>query len=211
MRNLLAVALLSVSACQCLEPVGECSGTRCATDAGKTDGGSGDGGPGDSGTLDAGFFPDGGVFDSGFFPSDGGACELWDGRGVGKCAAVTGYVFQGTSCQGQCVLYPISTPGIFKTLSECAGCGCDTSKLVATPAATFGPGMYCDQLDVRLSATWLLEEAFPGVDAGCIPVGSTSSDCTVWRRQLGDAGYARACAATLLPGVTQVRCLTFLP
>ena len=44
-------------------------------------------------------------------------------------------------------------------------------------------------------------EAFPGLDAGCLPVGMVDFACTLWSTDagataLGDAGYALACAAS---------------
>lgn len=198
MRRLLLVWLLAVPACQCLEPVAECHSAHCFPQA---DGGADAGAP-DAGGLDAGNGVDAGALVE---------CALWDGGGVGECAAVTGYVFQGTVCHGECVSMPIVTPGIYPSLPQCLECGCDRAKFTSVPpGGVFGPQLFCDQVLVFLSATWLLDEAFPGIDAGCQPLGATGFQCTVWQGLLGDAGFARACASTLLPGVTEVQCRVFI-
>jgi hypothetical protein len=202
MRWLAALWLVLILAggCQCLVPVEQCAGADCldggadAGDAGAPDGGAGGSEP------DAGPMPDAGPFD----------CGVWDGGGVGKCAAVTGYVFDGTVCRGDCVLYPISSPGVFPSAAACVdSCAlpfCNTSLLAAVLPQTFAPAMYCDDLQVSTSLPWLVEEAFPELDAGCLAqTGPTT--CTLLRTQiLGDAGYVEACAATLLPETTQVIC-----
>jgi hypothetical protein len=144
-------------------------------------------------------------------------CEPWDGGGVGKCAALTGYVFTGRSCEGNCVEYPIVTAGVFPTLSACAGeCSvsgfCITSLLGAAPTGgPIAPSSYCDDVVVRTDLPRLIAEAFPGLDAGCHPVGATEFECTLWNGALGDAGYARACAATLVPRTLSVQCRVWFP
>src|SRR4051812_45817738 len=108
-RLWMPLTVLALSGCQCFVPVDECRGGKCfAKDAG-SDGGS-----------DGGVVP---VTDAGT-----NACALWDGGGVGKCAAVTGYVATATECRGDCVTYPLSAPGLFPNLPACIGCGCDPAK-----------------------------------------------------------------------------------
>ena len=206
-RALLLFAVLAGPACQCFEPVEEsCLGSGCPT---TEVGGGGDAGLPDAGHADAGQ-PDAG--------SDGGewACEPWDGGGVGKCAALTGYVFSGNACHGDCVEYPIVTAGVFPTLSACAGqCSaqgfCVTSMIETRPlGGVVGPGSYCDDLVVGTNLARLIVDAFPGVDAGCRPTGAIASECTIWNGALGDAGYARACAATLVPRTQYVECRVYV-
>ena len=200
------------SGCNCFVPVEECVGIRCFRfpDGGLRDGGGRDSGVNDGGARDGG--ASGSGTDAG--RNDAGtpaACAGWDGGGVGLCAALTGYVQTGKVCRGDCVQYPIVTPGVYPTLGECAACGCDTAKLKAAPVQPFGPEMYCDDLFVDTSLPRLLGEAFPGYDGGCQAIGSIDFRCTLTRHQtLGDAGYARACAATQVPYVTEVRCLVYL-
>ena len=145
---------------------------------------------------------------------------MWDGGGVGECAAITGYVRTATECSGQCVLFPIATAGVFPDLSACVACGCDPSKirvpgLVGKPVV--GPGDYCGALVAMTTLPRLLDEAFPGYDGGCYPVAAAAWACTLlapsshgdagWSVFLDDAGYARTCAATLVPRVTEVQCV----
>jgi len=156
---------------------------------------------------------DAGKTDGGLSGGDGGfsVCGLWDGGGVGKCAAITGYVQLEKTCRGECVLYPISTPGVYPTLGSCVSCGCDVTKLSSKPAQIFGPQMFCDVVNVKTTLPRLLEEAFPGFDGGCVPIGALDYECRLLGMQvLGDAGYARSCAATLVPYVEDVRCLVFI-
>lgn len=210
----LAAAILIGVGCQCLEPVAECGALDC------TDAGVGDGGARDAGASDAGSRPDAGPSDAGRLDAgtfDGGpfTCDVWDGGGVGRCAAITGYIFHGTTCEGACVLKPLSAPGLHDDLPSCAACGCDRSKLVAIPPLTqpFGPDTVCDDLLAVTNLPRLLSVAFPGydTDAGCRPIGSVDWSCLLWRHQLGPEGFARACAATLVPRVSQVRCMVYLP
>ena len=198
MKAALLLGLLALSGCNCFVPVVECTGNRCHRDAGSDAG------------LDAG--RDAGAVDSGFTPTDGGqiACALWDGGGVGKCAAITGYVATATECLGECVFFPIQSAGVFPTLAECVGCGCDVAKFTAVPPQPITPATYCDDLFVKTSIPRLLDEAFPGYDGGCQALGPTQWVCTLWQRDLGDAGYARACAATLVPRVTEVQCMVYV-
>ncbi len=200
-RFLLLVCLFAVSGCNCFVPVEECVGIRCTRlpDGGRRDGG-----------VDAGRTDGGPRLDAGAAV----ACAVWDGGGVGKCAAITGYVWVGTSCQGECVLYPISTPGVYATLAECVSCGCDATKFKTNPPGQpVGPGTYCDVLSAVTTLPRLISEAFStgdgGYDAGCAPFGAVEFECPVWTRTLGDAGYARGCAATLVPYVSEVRCRIF--
>jgi hypothetical protein len=204
----LSLAVLLVGGCQCLVPVEQCAGADCldagGTDAGEPDAAVPDGGGG-GGAPDAGPTPDAGPFD----------CGIWDGGNVGKCAAVTGYVFDGTVCRGECVLYPITSAGVFPSVADCVdACAlpyCNASLLAAVLPQPFVPGAYCDDLQVSTSLPWLVEEAFPELDAGCLAqTGATT--CTLLRSQvLGDAGYLEACAATLLPETTQVICHLYGP
>jgi hypothetical protein len=193
--TLFACALLG--ACQCLHPVDECEGRACA-DAGRPDAG-----------VDAGR-PDAGASDAGAF-----ACRIWGGAGVGECAAVTGYVFDGTRCRGECVQYPIRDPGIFPSIAECVhACAepyCRTELLAAALPQPFTPAAYCDDLVVDTSLPWLVQEAFPLLDAGCsLPTGMTT--CSLLHGQvLGDAGYLEACAATLVPETSRVTCWLYGP
>jgi hypothetical protein len=197
--------------CQCFDPVADCSGARCAAGDGGASfdgGGGGSGGGGGAGGGGGGGGGSGG--DAG--KPDGGVCAVWDGGGVGLCAALTGWVREPTVCRGDCVSYPIVTPGVFPTLADCASCGCDLAKFSSVPPGqTLEPALYCDELMVRTSLPRLLNEALPGFDAGCRPVGSVDFECTLATRVIGDAGYARACAATLVPRVAFVQCRIFLP
>lgn len=202
-RLLLLLCALPLSGCNCFVPVEECVGIRCTRLP--------DGGPRDAGARDAGV-SDGGRNDGGSFAGDSGtACKPWDGGGVGKCAAITGYVQLGTVCRGECVLYPISTPGVYPTLGTCVSCGCDTAKLSSKPAQSYGPESFCDAVVVTTTLPRLLEEAFPGYDGGCVPKGALDYECTLLgKATLGDAGYARSCAATLVPYVANVQCQVFI-
>lgn len=203
-RLFLLLCAFALSGCNCFVPVEECVGIRCTRfpDGGLRDGGRPDGGARDGGG-DAGR-PDGGVFvETG--------CGVWDGGGVGKCAAITGYVQLSNVCRGECVLYPIATPGVYPTLGACVSCGCDTAKLSTKPVQDFGPKTFCDEVWVTTSLPRLLEEAFPGFDGGCVPMGALDYQCKLLNQQvLGDAGYARSCAATLVPYVVDVQCRIFL-
>jgi hypothetical protein len=203
-RFLLLLCAFALSGCNCFVPVEECVGIRCSRfpDGGLRDGGRSDGGLVDAGRKDGGFEADGG----------GGSCGAWDGGGVGKCAAITGYVQQGTVCRGECVLYPIATPGVYPTLGACVACGCDTAKLSTKPTQSFGPTSSCDEVVVTTTLPRLLEEAFPGYDGGCVPKGALDYECTLLTKTsaLGDAGYARSCAATLVPYVADVQCRVFI-
>jgi hypothetical protein len=213
MRHILMLVVCGVVfGCQCLQPVSACAENVC--DAG-VDGpvlGAGGGAAADGGSnRDAGY--GGGA--GGDPGQDGGTCERWDGGGIGRCAAITGYVFRGTECWGECVVRPITTPGVFEDLPTCVRCGCDTSKFRVHPpiGKPLGPDSFCDELVAVTPIPLLLADAFPGydVDAGCTPEGSVDSRCTLWQRHLGDAGYARACAATLVARVSEVRCIVFIP
>lgn len=207
-RLLVLTAVLALSGCNCFVPVEECIGKKCL----RLDGGKADAGR-DGGAADAGA------------PSDGGgaptACAVWDGGGVGECAAITGYVATGTACQGECVLYPIATPGVFPTLAACTACGCDRSKLSAKPAQAINDTAFCDEVAVSTTIPRLLDEAFDVPDAGpdgggdfdggCVAIGAVGFECHLWGKgQLGDAGVARLCAATLVPSVTDVQCRVFI-
>ncbi|MFT3836222.1 MAG: hypothetical protein QM723_04390 [Myxococcaceae bacterium] len=215
-RALLLVPWILGPRCQCLVPVDQCAPSVCTDagfDAGTHDAGSSDAGhPPDSGTVDAGH--DAGVADSGA-PWDGGACALWDGSGTGDCAATTGYVFDGMVCRGDCVLYPITSPGVFPTVADCVhACAipyCNTALLKAVLAQPFTPNAYCDDLQVETGLPWLVSDAFPELDAGCAaPTGPTH--CTLLQSlTLDDAGYLDACAATLLPETTSVTCWLYGP
>lgn len=148
-------------------------------------------------------------------PWDGGACAIWDGTGTGDCAAVTGYVFDGTVCRGDCVLYPITGPGLFPSVAACAhACAipyCNTSLLKAVLAQPFTPDAYCDDLQVETGLPWLVSDAFPELDAGC-DAATGPTHCTLLQSQrLDDAGYLDACAATLLPETTSVTCWLYGP
>lgn len=206
-RFLLLLGAFAVSGCNCFVPVEECVGVRCFR---FPDGGLRDGGGRDGGVRDGG--GDAGRSDGGLVTADAGtACGNWDGGGVGKCAAITGYVQLGKVCRGECVLYPISTAGVYPTLGACAACGCDTAKLSASPIQDFGPQTLCDDVIVSTTLPRLLEEAFPGYDGGCIAKGALDYECTLLNhQQLGDAGYARSCAATLVPYVSDVKCRIFI-
>lgn len=203
-RFLLLLCAFALSGCNCFVPVEECVGIRCAR---LPDGGLRDGGARDAGVSDGGR-ADGGRIDGGAVPG----CGVWDGGGVGKCAAVTGYVQLGKVCRGDCVLYPIATDGVYPTLGSCVSCGCDTAKLSSAPAQTFGPEASCDDVVVTTTLPRLLEEAYPGFDGGCTPKGALDYECTLLSKQftLGDAGYARSCSATLVPYVTDVKCRVFI-
>ena len=198
-RFLLLLCAFTFSGCNCFVPVEECVGIRCLR---FPDGGLRDGGTRDAGTGDAG------LKDAGSFSFDGGCGPEWDGGGVGQCAAITGYVrVTGTECRGACVFYPITTAGVYPTLGACVSCGCDTGKLSSKPAQPFGPQSSCDAVYVTTTLPRLLEEAFPGFDGGCLPMGALDYQCTLLgKQQLGDAGYARSCAATLVPYVNNVQC-----
>lgn len=206
-RFLLVLCAFALSGCNCFVPVEECVGIRCTRFP--------DGGLRDGGRLDAGL-ADGGRKDGGVVSSDaGGLCGVWDGGGVGKCAAITGYVQLGTVCRGECVLYPISTPGVFPTLGECAGCGCDKAKLSTKPTQSFGPESFCDEVIVTTTLPRLLDEAFAtadaGFDGGCTAKGALDYECTLLSKlTLRDAGFGRACAATLVPYVTDVQCRVYV-
>ena len=154
-RFLLLLCAFALSGCNCFVPVEECVGIRCTRfpDGGLRDGGRADGGARDGG-LDAGGTDAGPAFDGGISP-----CGVWDGGGVGKCAAITGYVQMGTVCRGECVLYPIVTPGVYPTLGACVSCGCDKAKLSTVPAQTFGPESFCDEVVLTTTLPRLLEEA----------------------------------------------------
>ncbi len=201
-RFLLVLCVFSLSGCNCFVPVEECIGIRCTRlpDGGQRDGGGHDAGKLDGGKLDAG--ADAGAF----------ACGVWDGgAGVGKCAAITGYAQLGTVCRGACVSYPIVDPGLYPTLAACAGCGCDPTKLSTVPAQPFAAETFCDDVVVKTTLPRLLEEAFAGFDGGCTPLGALDYQCTLLGKQtLGDAGYARSCAATLVPYVSDVQCRVFV-
>lgn len=206
-RALLFLACCALTGCGCFVPVEECVGKKCF----RTDGGSKDAGTRDGGS-------DGGHSDAGPGPM---ACAVWDGGGVGKCAAVTGYVSLGTTCKGECVEYPITTPGVFPSLAACASCGCDLAKLSAKPAQAINPTAFCDDVIVTTALPRLLDEAFDVPDAGdagvdfdggCTAAGAIDFTCTLLGKgQLGDAGLARVCAATLVPYVTDVKCEVFIP
>lgn len=200
---------LALSGCNCFVPVEECVGKKCLP---RPDGGKADAG------RDAGL-PDGGAAsDAG--PPNVLACAVWDGGGVGKCAALTGYVALGNKCQGECVLFPIVTPGVFPSLAECVACGCDGAKLSAKPAQPFNDNSFCDEVVVTTSLPRLLDEAFDVTDAGdagrdfdggCVAMGAIDFSCTLLGQgKLGDAGVAKACAATLVPNVTDVQCRVFV-
>jgi len=200
-RFLLLLCAFALSGCNCFVPVEECVGIRCSRlpDGGLRDGGGRDGGV-DAGRKDAGVEP------------DAGSCGVWDGGGVGKCAALTGYVQLGKVCRGECVLYPITTPGVYPTLGACVACGCDLTKLSAKPAQPFEEKSFCDEVVVTTTLPRLLEEAFPGYDGGaCVAKGALDYECRLLGMStLGDAGYARSCAATLVPYVTDVQCRVFV-
>jgi hypothetical protein len=212
-------ALLAVAAivgCQCFQPVDECALTAC-------DGGTGDGGTAGGRVIGGGSGGSGGGTSGGAAGGSttaggsggGSTCPVWDGGGVGLCAAITGYVFRGNQCWGECVLKPITTPGVFEDLATCVQCGCDTSKFTNVPplGVPLNPQSFCDEVQAITSVPRLLDTALPGfdVDAGCRPESGVDSACLLWRGQVGDLGYARACAATLVPRVTEVRCVTFFP
>lgn len=205
-RLAVVLSLLAVSGCNCFVPVEECVGRRCTLfpDGGKRDGGVNDAGRPTDGGSDAGPTLDAGA---------ALVCAVWDGGGVGKCAALTGYVSMGNVCRGECVIYPIETPGVFPTLGACASCGCDVTKFRSAAGTPFTPDTYCDELAALTSLPRLLDEAFggpdSGFDAGCVPMGALDNSCRLWTRTLTDAGYARACAATLVPYVTEVQCRIF--
>lgn len=188
MRPFLFGVSILLAGCRCLDAVPDCGGAPCNTADASQDGGH------DAG-QDAGL----------------SSCELWDGGGVGKCAAITGYVFQGTQCWGECVTYPITSPGVFPDLKTCIGCGCDPSKFAVGPrAGTLSPSTFCDQLLAKTTAPDTLDEAFTSRDGGaCVEVGAVDWECPLWKGNLGDAGYSMACAATLVPRVTQVECRIF--
>lgn len=201
-RLFVLAAALALSGCNCFVPVEECVGKKCLARP--------DGGAKDAGT-------DGGKADAGI--ADGGAsvvtCAIWDGGGVGKCAAITGYVAEGKTCRGECVLYPIVTPGVFPTLAECVSCGCDAAKLSSKPVQTFNATAFCDEVNVTTSQPGPLADVFgapdSGFDGGCVATGAVDFRCRIGGPgTLGDAGVARACAATLTPGVTDVNCLVLI-
>ncbi len=201
-RFLLLLCGFALSGCNCFVPVEECVGSRCNRLP--------DGGLRDAGTLDGGIV-DGGSKDGGGAVDSGTICGTWDGGGIGKCAAITGYVQTGKVCRGECVLYPIVTRGVYPTLGACVGCGCDLAKLSSKPAQTFSPQSFCDAVIVTTTLPRLLEEAFTGYDGGCVAKGALEYECTLLGKQLlGDLGYARACATTLVPYVTDVQCRIFV-
>jgi hypothetical protein len=182
---------LIVGGCNCFQPVVECGRAQCRPDSGADAG------------RDAGV--DGGR-DAGL---DGGsvACAASDGGGIGKCAAVTGYVATGSACSGACVEYPILAPGLFPDLASCVGCGgCDKAKFPS--GAIVNPTCSCPKLIAKTTSPALLAQAFPGYDAGCTASGALGFECTLWAGSLGIEGYARACGATLVPQVTEVLCST---
>ena len=203
-RALLFLVCCALSGCGCFVPVEECVGKKCFhLDGGAKDGGTKDGG------VDAGR-SDGGVM----------ACAIWDGGGVGKCAALTGYVALGNTCRGECVEYPIVTPGVFPSLAACVSCGCDPAKLSAKPAQAINANAFCDEVGVTTTLPRLLDEAFDAPDAGaggrdfdggCTAMGAVDFACLLLGKgSLGDAGMARVCAATLVPYVTDVQCRVFI-
>jgi hypothetical protein len=190
-------ALLAVvGGCQCLQPVVECPRRGCHAvfaDAGT-----------DGGRLDAGL------------------CVGWDGGGTSSGAdggpdASTGYLFLGDTCDNALITQPVTTPGVFTSLEACVQCGCDPAKftfLIGTPGdAGFTASTFCDQLDVVTGSPQYVNEAFPDLDGGCL-----GANCTVWRDalddagvlELGDAGLSRACQASLVTNVSQVRCTIFI-
>ncbi len=195
---LLLLALSALPACQCLQVVEECRGIHCPKDGGAHDAG-----------LDAGY--DGGL-DAGDLDD---LCAPWDGTGVGQCVAVTGYVFDGTQCQGACVQYPIVSLGVYPTLEECAStCAldrCRTELLSAVLPQPFTADAYCDDLRVSTVEPARIAEAFPTVDAGCGGDAGPTNCYLLFSQTLGDAGYLTACAATLVPGTTGVVCDLYGP
>jgi hypothetical protein len=204
MMRWLPFALLAVvGGCQCLQPVVECPRRGCHA---VFDGGV-DAGP-DAGELDAGL------------------CVAWDGGGTstgsdagldGGPVATRGYLFLGDTCDDALITQPVTTPGVFTSLTACVECGCDPTKmvfLIGGPDGGFTPSSYCDQLDVVTNSPQFVNEAFPDLAGGC-----QAPECTVWRATasdagvvtgLGDAGLARACQATLVTNVSQVRCTVFI-
>ncbi|MBL8923874.1 MAG: hypothetical protein JNJ54_33775 [Myxococcaceae bacterium] len=215
------VAQAAIVGCQCFQPVDECALTTCDAGSaggaagGRVIGGGSGGGSGGSAGGASGGSTTGGGSGGGVSTRDAGTCPVWDGGGVGLCAAITGYVFRGTDCWGECVLKPITTPGVFEDLASCVQCGCDTSKFANVPplGTPLHPGSFCDEVLAVTSIPRLLETAFPGydIDAGCRPGAGFDSHCVLLRGSVDEAGYARACAATLVPRVSQVRCVVFLP
>ena len=197
-RLWLLVGTLACAGCQCFVPVVECKGIRC--DGGfKVDAGA------DAG-VDAG--ADAGVTDAGT------GCVRYDGGGgIGTCAAITGYVASATECRGECVLYPITTAGIFPNLPACIGCGCDPLKFNAQGMASkiSSAASFCDQVFALTTSPPRLIEAFGDFDGGCTAVGALNYECLIWQRDagmssLGPLGFARACQATLVPQVVNVQC-----
>lgn len=188
------VSLLLLTA-GCLHTIEECRGVHCPRDGGAT-------------ASDAGHDAGESEFDAGTpYPL---TCATWDGGNIGTCAGHTGYVFDGTGCHGECVLYPIETPGVFPSLRACAfGCAadhCDTALFSATHA--FDETTFCNALRVTTVASQQIIDTFAldvsQVDGG---VGCNATDCVLLTGQtLGDGGYTEACAASLMPETTLVSC-----
>ncbi len=205
MMRWLPLALLTVvGGCQCLQPVVECPRRGCH--AVFADGGT-DGGASDAGEVDAGLC----------VGWDGGGTSTGSDAGLDGGTATRGFLFLGDTCDDALVTFPVTTPGVFTSLSACVACGCDATKmvfLIGAPDGGFTTSTYCDQLDVVTQSPQFVVEAFPDLTTGCV-----APECTVWRaatddagvvKSLGDAGLARACEATLVTNVSKVRCTTFI-
>ena len=100
---------------------------------------------------------------------------------------------------------------MYPSLTACVSCGCDTTKLTTKPTQGYSAQTFCDTVTVTTTLPRLLEEAFPGFDGGCVPKGAVDFECRLLGHQLlGDAGYARSCAATLVPYVSDVKCMVYI-
>ena len=100
----------------------------------------------------------------------------------------------------------------------CAAAGyCNEAKWrsnrASSPPPPLAPQSYCDDVTARVPqaySTMPLDEAVGGLEPGSCSVTPGQTECVVWQRELGDAGYVRACAATLLQSVESVTCNIYI-
>ncbi|HRI07380.1 MAG TPA: hypothetical protein PKW35_06165, partial [Nannocystaceae bacterium] len=151
----------------------------------------------------------------------GESCEDLGEVDFGECAAIVGWIFDGEGCKlvSGCGCEPhcdavFAGPGA--CASTCAAAGACNTSLLQGAGIFKGPfelGVYCDDVDVCTDDPVALAEVFPGVSCdGAVYPCDPDSLC-----QVGDNGMVTAeawesyCAASLLPGVSGVKCLVLGP
>lgn len=152
----------------------------------------------------------------------GSACVDLGDVDFGDCEAIVGFVFDGEGCvlRSGCGCEP-HCDDVFASADACAlacaGAGvCDADKMKASGIAAdpFVVGSFCDGVYICGGDEPTLAALFPGQPyepQGGYPCEGASMLTASYAGEVDAAAWEQLCAASLLPGVTEIHCTIWGP